>query len=361
MANINSYIVSRGARRMGFFHPYNELDALVFARISYLPFHKIKMGKDETIGSVCEKMSETLSVKDYGWADDAEFVENLKNSRRFKNKHLSNYKRNNNRALEKQFSAITIHLNPLKMYLSFFGTDDSITGWKEDFNLAFLDHVPAQVEASKYLKTLEQKYPLKRMYLGGHSKGGNLAIYASVLAPDNVQKRILKVYNYDGPGLRKGTIALDTGSEKVISKIQSVIPQGSVIGRLFEHNEKVKVVKSTAKNLYQHDVYTWQIRGTKFIKSRTTTSSDLTDRTITNWLESATKTERKVFINMLFDALASADINSPLELKSKWLKFMPKLLKSFIKLPKEERKTIMTVWKKLGSSFLVARKKKNAK
>ena len=361
MTNINSYIVSHGAKRIGFFNPYNELDALVFARISYLPFYKIKLGKNETIGSACAKMIEQLSPKDYGWPDDVKLVENLKNARRFKNKRISDYRRNNNKALEKQFSAITIHLSHTKMYLSFFGTDDTIIGWKEDFNLAFLDHVPAQTEAKKYLDTLEKKYPLKRIYLGGHSKGGNLAIYASVLAPDAVQKRIKKIHNYDGPGLRKGTIALDAGSEKVTGKIESFIPQESVVGRLFEHNEKVEVVKSEAKGLFQHDVYSWQIHGTKFVRSKSTQSSNLTDKTITRWLETATPSERKIFINALFDALASADINNPLELKAKWLKMMPTMLKSFVKLPKDQRKVVMVVWKKLGKSFLEARREENAK
>ena len=359
MENINSYIISRKAKRIGFFNPYNELDALVFARVSYLPLYRIKMSKKETIGSICFKLSETLKKEDYAWPDDYDFVNNLKDARRFARKRVSNYVRNNNRSLEKQFSAITIHVNHFTMYLSFFGTDETITGWKEDFNLAFLDHIPAQTAASKYFKTVAKKYPYKKVYLGGHSKGGNLAIYASVVAPDALQKRITTVYNYDGPGLRRGTMALDIGSEKVIGKIRSYIPQGSVIGRLFEHNEKVKVVESTAKSLYQHDIYSWKISGTKFVKAKSTKQSDLTDRTITKWLESATKEERKIFINAMFKALEDADVNNPLELKAKWVKAMPTMLKSFVKLPKEERKVVIDVWKKLGASFLKARKEEN--
>ncbi len=356
MPNLNSYIISHSKWRIGFFHPLNDVDAMVFARFSYLPFSKIKMDERETVGSICTKMSNHLKIDDYCWPDDYEFVNNLKNARRFKNKRVSDYKRVNNRSIEKQFSAITIHLNHFEMYLSFFGTDDSITGWKEDFNLAFLDHIPAQTEAQKYLETLRKAYPLKKMRLGGHSKGGNLAIYASVTADDAVQKRMLKVYNFDGPGLRKGTAALDTGTEKVINKIHSFIPQGSVIGRLFEHNEKVTVVKSGAKNLYQHDIYSWQVRGNRVVESKTTKASDLADKTITKWLETASKDDQKVFINSMFKVLASADINSPLELRDKWFKAMPTMLKTFHTLPKEKKKVVMAVWKKLGSSFLKARK-----
>lgn len=360
MANINSYIISH-QKRIGLFNPYNELDALVFARFSYLPFHRIRLSENETIGGACRKLSEILNREDYVWPDDFDFVENLKKSHRFSGLNISNFVRRNSNSLEKQFSAITIHLNPFKMYISFFGTDNILVGWKEDFNLAFMDHIPSQTEAKKYLEVVANKYPLKKMYLGGHSKGGNLAMYSSITAPDSLQKRIKKIYNYDGPGLRKGTMALDLGHEKVLGKIISIIPQDSIVGRLFEHNEAVKVVKSNAKSLYQHDIYSWEINDKKFVESKTTKGSDLVDKTITNWLETASKDERKVFINSLFEALEKANINGPLDLKSKWPKIMTNALKTFVKLPKENKKTIMEVWKKLGSSFLNARKGKNAK
>lgn len=361
MSNINNYLIAHGRKRMNLFHPFNEIDALILARFSYLPLHKIKLDERETIGSICQKMTETLKTEDYCWPDDEEFADNLKNSRRFSHKRVSDFVRRNSKSLEKQFSAVTIHVNHFEMYLSFFGTDDSIVGWKEDFNLAFLDHIPAQLEAKKYLDAVSEQYKFKKMRLGGHSKGGNLAIYASVTADDALQRRMIQIYNYDGPGLRKGTIALDTGEEKVIHKIQSIIPQGSVIGRLFEHNERVTVIKSEAKYLYQHDIYSWQIMNKRFVRAKATKTSDLADRTITMWLESASKQDKKIFINSLFKVLASADVNNPLELKAKWLKAMPTMLKTYKDLPKDKRKIVMTVWKKLGSSFLRARKDDNAK
>ena len=181
-------------------------------------------------------------------------------------------------------------------------------------------------------------------------------MYAAVVSPDTWQRKMSRIYNFDGPGLRKGTAALDTGSEKVIQKIQSYIPQGSVIGRLFEHKEKVYVVKSVGKNLFQHDIYTWVIDGRKIVPSTTTKASDLADRTITKWLESATEEERKIFINSLFKVFSAANVKSPLDLKARWLKVTPTILKAYHDLPKEKRKVVLTVWKKLGASFLKARK-----
>lgn len=359
MENINSYLV-QAREKVNLFSPINDVDAMILARISYLPFFKIKMAEKETISSVCEKFLEKLGPKDFMWPADFELVKNLKDSRRFRSMKLTDYVRKNSKALERQFSAITIHINSFEMYLSFFGTDDSIIGWKEDFNLAFLDHIPAQLEGKKYLEAVHGKYGHKFIRLGGHSKGGNIAMYTAVTAPDSWQRRMFKVYNFDGPGLRKGTAALDTGTEKVIRKIRSFVPQSSVVGRLFEHREKVTVVKSNAKNLYQHDIYSWEISGKNVVTSKSTKASDLVDKTITNWLESASEKERKIFINSLFKVFSSANVNSPLELKAKWLKSTPAIVKAFTTLPKDEKKVMMEVWKKLGASFLKARKEDNA-
>ena len=361
MSNINTYLSWRGSQKLSVLNPFNDVDAIILARFSYLPFYRIALAEKETVGSLCEKLSARLKISDYAWPDDFELVNNLKNARRFKNLRVTDYVRKNSKSLERQFSAVTIHLSSYEMYLSFLGTDDTLVGWKEDFNLAFLDVIPAQLEGEKYLEAVHKKYPRKLLRLGGHSKGGNLAMYSAITAPDRLQRKMLRIYNFDGPGLRKGTAALDLGPEKVIRKIRSFIPQGSVVGRLFEHREKVRIVKSTAKYLYQHDVYSWEIDGKKIVPSSTTKVSDLVDKTITTWLESASKEEREIFINSLFQVFASANVNNPLELKAKWLKAAPTLVKSYHNLPKDERKIIAEVWKKLGASFLKARKEEHVK
>ena len=361
MANVNDYILWRGDQKVSIFNPINNVDAMILARISYLPFNKIKMEERETIGTICDKMAAKLKISDYMWPDDFKLVHNLRFSRRFKNMRITDYVRNNSKTLERQFSAVTIHINHRELYLSFFGTDDSLVGWKEDFNLAFLDHIPAQEEGQKYLADIRHKYPFRAMRLGGHSKGGNIAMYVAITAKDSWQRRMRRIYNFDGPGLRKGTAALDRGLTRVVRKIQSFIPQDSVIGRLFEHNEKVTVVKSNAKNLYQHDIYSWEILGKHIVKSETTKNSDLVDKAITMWIETATEEERKIFINSLFDVFASANVNNPLELKAHWVKFAPTMFKAYRNIPKEKRAVMMEVWKKLGASFIKARKGKNAK
>jgi len=355
MSNLNTYLEKRGDFKLDEKHPFNDIDAMVLARVSYLPLDKIKLEKGEKFYSVCSKLNK-LKPKDFRWPDDIILMKNLEKSTRFREMKLTNFIKNNSKAAERQFSAVAIQINFSKMYLSFFGTDDSVTGWKEDFNLAIMDTIPAQEEGARYLRRLHRRYLWKKIYLGGHSKGGNVAMYSALTASDWLQKKVLKVYNFDGPGLRAGTLALDKGSEKILPKIQSFVPQDSVIGRLFEHKEKFVVIKSNSKNLYQHDIYSWEVKGAKLVKSESTEASELTDRIITGWLESATKEEKEIFINGMFKIFDSANVKGPLDLKEKWLQYSPTLIKAYRDIPKEKRRVILRVWRKLGASILKARK-----
>ena len=52
---------------------------------------------------------------------------------------------------EKQFAAMTFRLTEDLSYVAFRGTDASLVGWKEDFNLAYRCPVPSQTEAARYL------------------------------------------------------------------------------------------------------------------------------------------------------------------------------------------------------------------
>ena len=351
MANICDYLREHGERKISKEAPFSEVDQLILARFSYLPFPKIKIGAFETIGSIAKKMS-LLSSEDFCWPDDEEYIKLLGQTKRFAKMRVSHYIRNDDKDLEKQFSAITIHMNFQRAYLSFFGTDSSITGWKEDFNMAVLDKIPAQIEALEYLKRISRRFFWKKLYLGGHSKGGNVAIFAAIHASDGIQEKIQAVYNYDGPGIRKDLVDQDTGPVQVLEKIHSFVPQESVIGRLFEHREGLTIVLSTAKNLYQHDIYSWQVNGNKFVRSKTTKRSDMINRTINKWMQTASQEEVKIFINGMFEIFASVKLNNPIELMREWKHFGPKILKEFMNVPKEKKKVISEVWRKLGESLI---------
>ena len=145
------------------------------------------MQEKETIGSICEKLKK-FKEEDFNIAGDMPLVHNLINSNRFKDMEITDYEENTDPSAEKQFAAITIHLGNGEMFVSFCGTDNSLVGWKEDFNLSFMQHIPAQIEGMEYLKRISEKYN-EKIHVGGHSKGGNVAVYAAVFAGEKCQDK----------------------------------------------------------------------------------------------------------------------------------------------------------------------------
>ena len=221
MANINDYLKWRGDIKISKDYPFNEVDSMILARFSYLLFSKIKMNKIETIGNISLKMKD-FPDNEFLYNGDKELITNLGTSLRFKNLKVTDYVENNNKAREEQFGAITIHLSLKELYISYLGTDMSIIGWKEDFNMGFMDTVPCQIEGLDYLHKISLKYPSKKIRIGGHSKGGNVAIFAAITAPKRIQMKITKVYNYDGPGFSKEIIDKYENPD-ILKKIETYI------------------------------------------------------------------------------------------------------------------------------------------
>lgn len=207
MSNINDYLKWRGDISLKH-DELNEIDELILARYSYFPFFKIEMELEETTSDISKKMSK-FKDDEYNYLGDREMNELIGKSARFKNLKVTDYRESNDQDEEKQFSAITITLNDELKYISFLGTDKSIIGWKEDFNLSFTQDIPAQIEALKYANNMMKKYPNSKFIFGGHSKGGNIAVYAAINSSLENKARIIKVLNYDGPGFPEEIIESD--------------------------------------------------------------------------------------------------------------------------------------------------------
>lgn len=208
MNNVFSYLFWRGDLTLDI-DEFNNIDALVLARLSYIPFENI-VSKDfnESI-TIKEAYDKSFAVKDFekGFIleNDKPFFKAVAKSERFQNMTLSAYVNEIDKKSEKQFSAITIDTNDGFYFVAYRGTDNTLVGWKEDFNMSFLDIIPAQEEAKEYLEYIRKdaKLPLT---VAGHSKGGNLAVYASSFCNEETQYVITKVYNFDGPGLNQNLI-----------------------------------------------------------------------------------------------------------------------------------------------------------
>lgn len=195
--SVNDYLIWRGDIPFSKKHSFNEVDGLILARVSYLPFDKIIFEDGDTFEIISYKMRNLID-DDYKITSDKDLIFNLGKSVRYRDLKLTDFVLNKNKEAERQFGAITIHLGR-EMYVSYIGTDNSLVGWKEDFNLSFMKNVPAQALGVNYLNSILDKYKGK-VIIGGHSKGGNVAIYSSLYVQKKYKNRIVNVYNFDGPG-----------------------------------------------------------------------------------------------------------------------------------------------------------------
>ena len=190
-------------------------------------------------------------------------------SQRFKNVEIAAFVAKYDHENEEQFSAVTFVLNQggllekQQVFVAFRGTDDTIVGWKEDFNLAFLDKVPAQEDASAYLTRAALSFKKAELFIGGHSKGGNLALYAAAHLEEKAKKNLFAVYNFDGPGFSQETLDSDEFFS-IKTKVHSVYPQFSIVGMLFHHYDSYKIVQSDEKLVMQHNPFSWFTLATEF-------------------------------------------------------------------------------------------------
>ena len=207
---------------------------------------------------------------------------------------------------ETQFAALTVLLDDGSAFLAFRGTDGTLVGWKEDFNLSFMDVVPAQLEAAGYIQDFAASFP-GQLRLGGHSKGGNLAAAGGALSAVKVRDRIASVWSFDGPGLNPYLLARP-GYQELRTRLRSFVPRSSVVGLLLAHEEPHTVVDSDQQGLFQHDPYSWQVLGPDFVRlEEVDAGSRLIDRTLKNWLAGLTGAQRETVADTLYELLSSGD------------------------------------------------------
>ena len=351
MGNINDYLLWRGDIPISSKFKFNEIDSAILARFSYLIFFKIEMNEIETIESISEKMS-NFDNDEFMYNGDKELITYLGKSDRFKNMQVTDYVRNNDKETEKQFGAITVHISEDEMYISYIGTDSTIFGWKEDFNMGFMENVPCQIAGKQYAEKIAEKYPNKKIRIGGHSKGGNVAIYSAIAISKDIQNRIIKVYNYDGPGFNKKIIE-KYGNEEIISRIETYIPQDSVIGRLLNHKEKMTIILSEEKGILQHDIYSWQVLKDDLIQlSQNTDISEDIDKTLTDWLELTTSEQRKIVIDAVFELFYSTDAKTFAEMSKNFSNNLPKVLKKYGEIAKEDKESITNMIKLIVGTYI---------
>lgn len=351
MKNINDYLKKYG--HLSFIEkPFNEIDYLILARFSYIPFERIlKTFEEETIENLYRS---SIDMKDehirYNWPDDSPFFELMGQSKRFKDLIISDFEHILDTKQENQFAAITIHLDDETKYISYRGTDVTFVGWKEDFYLSFKAHINSQISAKKYIENISQKYPNHKIKIGGHSKGGNLAIYAGAFCNDDIKDRIISIVNYDGPGFIKDIVESDEYNS-ILDKVINIIPQNSIIGRCMYNKGKFIILQSEETGIMQHDVYSWTVNDDKFVyMDELTRKSDFVENTITNWLEVVDPNQRKKIIDVIFDILYESNYRDFYQLSENWLDSAKYLKNSYSELDEGTKKIISNTFKELLKS-----------
>ena len=327
---------------------FNEVDNLVLSQLSYIDFEGIVPGNFKDTPVTVKQASEIffdsglyLERSSVGPMMSEQILFMLKKIRhipRFSGMKMTGYVNHVDRERETQFAAVTTLMPDGTIYVAFRGTDNNIIGWKEDFNMSFLTCVPAQEMALSYLK--QAAVLPGRIRVGGHSKGGNLAVYASVFSGEEVQRRIVGVYNNDGPGFMEDTVkGAPFGGFK--DRIHTIVPKSSIVGMLLGHGEDYEVVDSMHSGIFQHDPFSWQVLGPSFIHlDGVTDGSRFADRTLREWIGAMDVNERKRFVDGLFEIIDAAECTKLTELSEDRLGKAIKIAKSWKNFDEDTKKTI---------------------
>jgi len=347
MANILDYLAWRGDLDFSQF-PFNPVDNLILSQLSYLPMDGIVGSPDikesVNLGAAMEKVEEKLKITEdikslFMYKDDPKLPAALYSSRRFENCRLFGFVNHVDSDREIQFCAVCIYTGDGSCFISFRGTDFSLIGWKEDTNMSFKETIPAQIEAVNYLEKMSFtiKGPIR---LGGHSKGGNLAVYAASKCDKKVQQRITEIYSNDAPGFHTKILESD-GFARIKTRIQSLIPQGSVVGKFLEHGCDYKVVKSTQVGLLQHELYSWEVTHNDMVYvDDVSVGSRFVDKTLREWIGNLDNEKREQFFDALFTLIFATEAKSVVELERSRLKAAGRMIKTLGKFDMPTRRLI---------------------
>ena len=317
MANMVDYLAWRGDLPFEA-APWNEIDGLLIATLSYLDFHD---GRDPK-GWTLEEMARIDLLQEgtsNSFAGRKKAFEAMAAGERFRRCRVHHAIALTDAEIGMQFSALCLDLPDGTTCVAFRGTDNTLIGWREDFDMAYTTRVPAQEAAILYLGRAAalSKRPIR---LVGHSKGGNLAVYAAAYAKKSVQNRIESIWSYDGPGMNRETSQTEEYL-RIKDRIRSFVPQTSIIGMLMDYYEPYTVVRSTASGISQHDPMSWQVYGPRFETLPAIDQTAVVTRdTLHEWLRNSTPEQRAAFVDALFSMAESTKATKMSELTGEKLK-----------------------------------------
>ncbi len=355
MTNVFDYLQWRGDLHFRQ-APINVVDNLIFSCLAYVVLQGIvddvQCGTTITVAEAAEQFAvRTKEEKKLRDERDEQLLLAMVQTQRFGQLQLQYHVDQTDLTAEKQFAAITVALDDGSYFVAFRGTDYSVIGWKEDFNMTFCSGVPAQLEAVQYLNTIAS-CTTGPLYVGGHSKGGNLSIYAAAFCEPWVQERIVTVYNNDGPGFLEDVIASE-GYQTICHKIHTFIPQTSLFGLALEHAEPITIIESTEHFVMQHDPYSWSVMGAEFIYlENVAPSGKFLDQTVRGWLAELSPQQREKFVDSVYELLVHEEADTLQEMAKHWLTNAGELIQSLRNIDEESAEIMQHTLKLLGQNIL---------
>lgn len=334
--------------------PMTEVDSLALCQLSYLKFDGMVPEDGEAV-----VLKSLKSNADYEklFADvryekvNRALLEEMMQSRRFGDMRLNYYVNIIEEKWETQFSAITCFLDDELTYVAYRGTDETMVGWKEDFNMAFLSPVPGQEYSVRYLERAAEKFE-GSFYVGGHSKGGNLAVYSAMNVSPDIQERIIRVYSMDGPGFRPEVLE-KCGYDRISEKVVKILPHSSLVGMIFESDMHFQVVKSNTFGLLQHDPYTWQVTGNHLVRA-----NDLYERrkemdnNLNEWILSLNEEQLRTFVDTMYRVITASQADNLIDFTVEWKRSMNGIIGALKEVDEETAKMLKEM---VRSLFEIAR------
>lgn len=291
-------------------YEFNEIDSMILSQLTYFDYSNTPVCNKDLNYTLKDFLNHDYTKARVKGIWDSKrndlFARVLKNAKRYNAMHIGFCVNIIDKKTEQQFSACIFHIFNQVYYICYRGTDASIVGWKEDFNLGYLENIPSQLAAVVYFENFASEY-FGQYYIGGHSKGGNLAIYAGVMCKDIYKQHIIKIYNHDGPGFLPSFYQKEEYI-KIKEKIEKTIPKASIVGLLLEQSEDYKVVASKSILLLQHDLFKWEIEDNhlKYVPSVTKLSKH-TRKSVNQWIMEMDLETREIFVNTIYSLITETN------------------------------------------------------
>ncbi|MCM1123204.1 MAG: DUF2974 domain-containing protein [Eubacterium sp.] len=335
---------------------FTEVDSLALSQFSYLKFDDLAptVGEERPMVS----LQELLEHQDYDrlYADERYREDNtalflgLYHSRRFHDITVGNYVNRIDLEAETQFSAVTFCLPDGVFYVAYRGTDETIVGWKEDLNLAFSEPVPGQRMSVEYLNRVAEDIT-GDFYVGGHSKGGNLATYACMNCQPEVRRRVAAIYDHDGPGFRPEVRAQGFYGE-IADRIHKTIPHSSLVGMMLYSEGAYRVVESKTIGVAQHNPYTWLVKEDQFrIVNELYAGRKFLDEALNQWILSLTQEQMHLFVDTLYEVILASETDNLIDFTTNWFQSIQKIGAALKEIDPQTRKAILQIMRSLFDIF----------